>query len=365
MLKKSHSLSIGIVGLPNSGKSTLFNSLTQNAVPAENFPFCTIDKNVGIVEIPDERLKKLVDFFEPEKIVPSVVKFVDIAGLVKGASKGEGLGNQFLGHIREVDVILYVLRAFESESISHVYNRVNPYEDFEIVQAELIFKDIEVLEKYVKEFEKNHRVNVSEEDAKKQKTMERVLGLLNKGIPIVEMGLTQVEVEYFDDLSLLTSKERIFVLNVREGVNAVNDEKDLENFSEKEFILKVDVKMIGEFVKMDDMEKKEFLDMLDEGMVMMEDLISLVYKRLDLITFYTGNEKECNAWSIVRGSTVKEAAGVVHSDLSKGFITSEVINVEKMIEVGGWSKGKDLGLIKKEGKDYIVKDGDYVVILAN
>ncbi len=341
MLKKSHSLSVGIVGLPNSGKSTLFNSLTQNCVPAENFPFCTIDKNVGVVQIPDERLKKLSEFYNCEKTVPAAVKFVDIAGLVKGASKGEGLGNQFLGHIREVDVILYVLRAFESESISHVYNRVDPFEDFEIVQSELIFKDIEVLEKY-------------------DGDTVRILELLNKGIPIVEMSLNEEEEEMVNALELLTAKKRIFLLNVREG----GPDTDYVGF-DNDFTIKIDVKMLGEFLEMEDVERAEFLEIIDSEIVLYEELLSLVYKRLELITFYTGSEKECNAWSIVNGSNVKEAAGVIHSDLSENFITADVVNVEEMVNLGGWLKAKEQGLVKNHSKDYIVKDGDYVVILAN
>jgi ribosome-binding ATPase len=344
MLKKSHSLSVGIVGLPNSGKSTLFNSLTQNLVPAENFPFCTIDKNVGVVEIPDERLKKLADFYETKKVVPGAMKFVDIAGLVKGASKGEGLGNQFLAHIREVDVILYVLRAFESENISHVYNRVNPFEDFEIVQSELIFKDIEVLEKY-------------------DGGGERILELLNKGIPIVEMELNEKEEEMVRDLSLLTAKKRIFLLNIRQGVDGFSEKDWLKN-EEKDFLIKVDVKMVGEFVEMSEEERNEFLALLEDDVLLVDDIIELAYKRLDLITFYTGNEKECNAWSIVEGSNVKEAAGVIHNDLSEKFITADVINVEEMINVGGWVKAKEKGLVKNYSKDYMVKDGDYISVLA-
>lgn len=250
MVTKSHMLSVGIVGLPNAGKSTIFNALTKKSVPAENFPFCTIDKNVGVIEIPDKRLDKLSAFFSTEKRVPSAMTFVDIAGLVKGASKGEGLGNQFLSHIREVDVIMYVLRAFPSSEIVHVYDRVSPVDDFEIVQSELILKDIESIEKRVGSVEKLARAG--KKDAQEEKVvLEKVLEGLNEGIPAIDIKLKEDERELISDLWLLTAKPRMFVLNCKEGVAEQDLEKwesELKKFvgGNEEYILRVDVKLVGE-----------------------------------------------------------------------------------------------------------------------
>ncbi len=365
-ITRSHSLSLGIVGLPNVGKSTIFNSLTKMAVPAQNFPFCTIDKNVGVVEIPDERLARLANHFKAAKIVPSAMTFVDIAGLVKGASKGEGLGNQFLSHIREVDVIMYVLRAFESSTITHVYDRINPLEDFDIVQSELILKDIESVEKRLPNVEKMSKLgNV---DAKKEQAiLAKVLSSLNSGIPVVEIPLSSEEKEILYDLHLLTSKKRLIILNCREGL----ENKEILSWKEElqkltgDTVLLVDVKLIGEIEDMQEEERVEYLSLLDTKPVLMEDIIKAAFGVLNLLTFYTGSTKECNAWSIEAGATVKEAAGVIHTDLEQGFITADVVNVDQLIDAGGWAEAKNKGLIKNNGKEYLVKDGDYVVILSN
>jgi GTP-binding protein YchF len=364
MVTKSHTLSVGIVGLPNSGKSTIFNSLTKKSVPAENYPFCTIDKNIGVIEIPDSRLDRLSKFFNTEKRVPSAMTFVDIAGLVKGASKGEGLGNQFLSHIREVDVIMYVLRAFPSQEIVHVYDRIDPIDDFEIVQSELILKDIESVEKRMKSVEKLARAGdkVAKEE---QVTLQKVLDSLDKGEPVVDMNLNSEQKEHISNLWLLTSKPRMFVLNCKEGVG----EEDLKMWedklkkyveNDKQYILKVDVKLIGE---MDNPE--EYEEMLGYKPSTVEDVVKSAYNRLNLITFYTGSKKECNSWTIQEGATVKEAAGVIHTDLEEGFVTADVVNVDDLIDAGGWVASKDGGIVKNHGKDYIVKDGDYILILAN
>ncbi len=368
---RSHSLSLGIVGLPNSGKSTLFNALTKKSVPAENYPFCTIDKNIGVVQIPDERLEKMSKFFKAEKIVPSAMTFVDIAGLVKGASKGEGLGNQFLSHIREVDVIIYVLRAFESESVTHVYNRVDPIDDFEIVQSELIIKDIEVVEKRFDTVKRNSRSGITESIGLELKTLESVLKGLNEGKPVIDMNFNQEEKEVLKDLWLLTNKQRVFILNSKEGLEEKrigewkNRLGEISDDISNEYVLEVDVKLLSDLANMKEDELNEYIELLGKKPTTVEDVIKKAYERLNLITFYTGSQKECNAWSIEKGADAKSAASVIHTDLGKNFITADVVNVDALIDIGGWVNAKEKGLIKNHGKEYIVNDGDYIVILAN
>ncbi len=365
-IKQSHSFSLGIVGLPNVGKSTIFNALTKMSVPAENFPFCTIDKNVGVVEIPDTRLGRMVSHFKAQKIVSAAMTFVDIAGLVKGASKGEGLGNQFLSHIREVDVIMYVLRGFESEKVSHVYDRIDPIADFEIVQSELILKDIESVEKKIIGVEKMSRIG-GKDAISEYEVLKKVLEELNRDIPVIDMKLSREELEIIHDLWLLTSKKRLFLLNTKADIDNERVKLWKKELGEKtrDMVMVVDIKLLADMTEMEENEVNEYMSMLDDEPITIKDIIKGAFDTLDLITFYTGSEKECNAWSIVEGSTVKKAAGVIHTDLEKGFITADVVNLEAMLEVGGWVNAKEKGLVKNHGKEYIVSDGDYIVILAN
>lgn len=368
---RSHSLSVGIVGLPNAGKSTVFNSLTKKSVPAENFPFCTIDKNIGIVEIPDERLKKMSEFFKAEKIVPSAIKFVDIAGLVKGASKGEGLGNQFLAHIKEVDVIMYVLRAFSSSQVVHVYDRVDPIEDFEIAQAELILKDLESVEARLTKINKEARTTTDKNIHLQKEILENVYKWLDSGNPVIDMNLSEEGKIIVDDLFLLTNKHRLFILNCKEGLETEKisewEEKlaEITKDFEKKYIERVDVKFIGELSEMSQEEIKDIEELVGAKTITVDDVIMKAYERLDLITFYTGSKKECNSWTIKKGATIKEAAGVIHTDLEKNFITADVINIDRMLELGGWNNAKEVGEVKNYGKDYLIRDGDYIIVLAN
>ena len=368
---KSHSLSVGIVGLPNAGKSTIFNALTKMSVPAENFPFCTIDKNVGMVEIPDERLSRLAKLYNAKEIVPSVMKFVDIAGLVKGASKGEGLGNQFLSHIREVDVIMYVLRAFESNEIVHVYDRVDPIDDFDIVQSELILKDIEAVEKKLQSIDKEIRIEKGREMQMRKAVLERIMSSLNDGIPAIEMEFDEDERDFVRELFLLTNKKRMFILNTKEEQEIERLEEwkkkigELTNDPDCKYIVCADVKLINDMAGLKDDEKKEFMEMFEKKPIDIEDIIQIAYERLNLLTFYTGSEKEVNAWTIEKGANVKEAAGAIHTDLENSFISADVVPLDVMIEEGGWQKAKEKGLIRNHNREYLVNDGDYIIILAN
>jgi len=332
-------LSIGIVGLPNVGKSTLFKILTKQEVNIANYPFATIDPNIGIVPVPDKRLQKLAKLSNSKKIIPAVVKFYDIAGLVKGANKGEGLGNQFLSHIREVDAIVEVVRCFKSSEIIHVENKVDPIGDIEIINTELILKDLETIEKRLAKLEAEAR-----SDKKKVKDFELLKKIkmgLDKGIMVVNQKEILADFKksvLFKELSLLTAKPQIYLLN--------GSESDVsEELKNKIKSLEADYLTIN---------------LLDTENI--DELIKRAYQILNLISFLTTGEDETRAWTIEKGTKAPQAAGVIHTDFENKFIRAEVINWQKLLEAGGWNQAKQKGLIRLEGKDYVVQDGDVMVI---
>jgi len=354
-------MKIGIVGLPNVGKSTLFNALTKTkSAQAANYPFCTIDPNVGIVEVPDKRLKSLIEIVKPERVVPAIVEFVDIAGLVKGASQGEGLGNQFLSHIRECDAIAQVVRFFENDDIIHVHDSVDPKRDIEIIETELIIADLQTLEK---------RLGKAKSDAKsgdKKKLeyvalLEKLENHLKAGGKAVDLGLNEGEYEEIKDLHLLTSKPFLYVVNVGESEYKgfdVNAAKNKLGLGAESKLIPICAKIEEELVGFNDEEAKEFLDSLGIEESGLNSLIRAAYETLGLMTYFTAGVKEVRAWTIHKGDKAPQAAGVIHTDFEKGFIRAEVIAFNDYVSAGGESKAKEKGLMRTEGKEYTVVDGD-------
>ena len=362
------SLKCGIVGLPNVGKSTLFNALTKAGIAAENYPFCTIEPNVGIVELPDGRLQQLAEIISPERIVPAIVEFVDIAGLVAGASKGEGLGNQFLAHIRETDAIVNVVRCFEDANVIHVAGRVDPINDIEVIQTELCLADLTTVDKTLARSIKAAKSGTDKEAGKLAAVLEKCQATLNQGLPVRSIDFSKDELLILKPLCLITAKPAMFVANVAEDGFENNPFLDkLRDYATKQNapVVAICAKIEAEMSEMSDEDRNMFLAEIGQTEPGLNRLIRAGFSLLGLQTYFTAGVKEVRAWTVAIGATGPQAAGVIHTDFERGYIRAQTIAFADYITYKGEQGAKDAGKMRAEGKDYIVKDGDVMNFLFN